>query len=529
MFSRVANVISLALFGVLITGQAFGQPGALDPLFGQNGRARFTLDQFRSGALSVEPLPNGQTLVGGRAGQDVAVLRLDGVGTLDPAYGTGGVARVRVPGRDPTAADLAVLPGGAVLVAAVESSPSVFYYFGGRGSLTRLTSAGALDATFGAGGAVSLGSGFTDTQFTRVVVLPDGRILAAGSAVPMGADFSRSEAFVARFSAGGQLDPSFGTSGLARVALPEGGAVATGLRRQPDGRLLMAGYRGSGFTREPFVAAFGSDGTPDSEFGEGGVQSGFGLSSFEGAMDLLTDEAGRIVVVGFSGLSPVLVLARLTPDGVLDTAFGMGGLVQQRFGQAVALGFDVALQEDGKLVVAAAAGDTQNLDVLVARFTSTGELDTTWGLGGFNSMDFGGDDLGAAVTLQADGKVVVVGYRRDANTFYPEEILVARLLNDGLPAATESSLAPRALTLTAPAPNPAVSMARLVLGLRVSSAVRVDVFDALGRSVAVLLDRPLAAGRHQLAFDGRGLAPGLYLIRATADGETVARILTVAG
>ena len=531
MLSRVVNVFSPALFGVLVAGQALGQPGTFDSSFGQDGRARFTLDQFQSGALSVEPLPNGQTLVGGQAGEDVAVLRLDAFGRLDPSYGSGGVARVRALGVNPTAADLAVLPGGAVLVAAVESSPSVLYDFGGRGSLVRLTPTGALDATFGVGGAASLGDGFSDTQFTRVKVLPDGKILAVGSAVPAGASFSRSDAFVARFSAGGQLDPSFGANGLARVSQPEGGAVATGLRQHPDGRLLMAGYRGSGSVREPFVAAFGADGAPDGGFGDGGVQTlSFGTSSFEVAMNLVVDQAGRIVVIGFSGLSPVLVLARLAPDGVLDSSFGTGGLIEQVFGRTAALGFDLALQDDGKLVVAAAvaeAGGSQNLDVFAARFTSNGELDASWGTGGFTSVDFEGDDLGAAIALQADGKIVVAGYQRNPNTFYPREILVIRLLNDGLPAAAVPMPVLDALSVTAPAPNPVATTAHLVLDLRAPSTVRVDVFDAIGRPVAVLLNGPLAVGRHVVAIDAQGLAPGPYLARVTADGVTSTRTLTV--
>ena len=75
-----------------------------------------------------------------------------------------------------------------------------------------------------------------------------------------------------------------------------------------------------------------------------------------------------------------------------------------------------------------------------------------------------------------------------------------------------------ASALSAPAPNPTTGVAELSLTVAQSQAVRVALFDALGREVAVLLDGQVAAGAAQtLRLEGRTLPAGLYVVRAVGD------------
>ncbi len=85
------------------------------------------------------------------------------------------------------------------------------------------------------------------------------------------------------------------------------------------------------------------------------------------------------------------------------------------------------------------------------------------------------------------------------------------------PVEPESEMS-TTLALHTPYPNPLRSVTTLTLDMPKATAVRIAVYDVLGREVAVLLDRAVAAGQHSVSFDGADLPSGVYLIRATTDG-----------
>ncbi len=96
-----------------------------------------------------------------------------------------------------------------------------------------------------------------------------------------------------------------------------------------------------------------------------------------------------------------------------------------------------------------------------------------------------------------------------------------------LPVATEGAPEPGpALALGAPTPSPVRGAARLTLTTTGAGDMRVEAFDALGRRVAVLLDGPVSPGAHALTLSD-GLAPGLYVVRATASGATATQRIAV--
>ncbi|HYE96048.1 MAG TPA: T9SS type A sorting domain-containing protein, partial [Rubricoccaceae bacterium] len=83
------------------------------------------------------------------------------------------------------------------------------------------------------------------------------------------------------------------------------------------------------------------------------------------------------------------------------------------------------------------------------------------------------------------------------------------------------------VSLSLAGPNPVASSTVLALHLAQSGSIRVAVYDALGREVALLRSGELPAGRHPVAFDGSALPPGVYFVRAEAAGAAVTRALTV--
>lgn len=97
------------------------------------------------------------------------------------------------------------------------------------------------------------------------------------------------------------------------------------------------------------------------------------------------------------------------------------------------------------------------------------------------------------------------------------------------PTATDNDALPDAVTLAPAFPNPFADATTLSLQLDRAAAIQAEVFDRLGRRVAVLQDGTLPTGAHTLRFDGAGLPDGTYVIRVVADGRAVEeRLVTLA-
>jgi uncharacterized delta-60 repeat protein len=186
--------------------------------------------------------------------------------------------------------------------------------------------------------------------------------------------------------------------------------------------------------------AWSAPGDVDTSYGQGGAAiAEFGHNAFGNALVVQPD--GKVVVVG-TGISTFattsdVVLARFTSQGTLDSSFGLGsGKVQPDFGQDET-GYGVVLQPDGKILV---GGDTSTTgggsDLLVTRFDADGSLDATFGSGGAAHPDFGGLEFGRAIALAPDGSIYVAGYTGGSL----EDSVVARLTNPlGTPDTTFES------------------------------------------------------------------------------------------
>jgi uncharacterized delta-60 repeat protein len=228
--------------------------------------------------------------------------------------------------------------------------------------------------------------------------------VVAGFSGPEGGDVQ-----VARLKANGALDTAFGTGGKARVDFgdTEFGFAAA---RQADGRLVVAGGSTVGGA---VVARLRANGTLDPDFdGDGRLM----LPGGGEARAVLVQPDSKIVVTGNPGLSEVMTVTRLNPNGSPDTTFGGDGTATIDFGASGAV-----LQPDGKIVV---AGSTQaGGGVAVARLNANGSPDATFGAAGTATFDFGAATSGNAVALQPNGRIVVAGRRAGADNF-----AVARLL-----------------------------------------------------------------------------------------------------
>ena len=322
-------------------------------------------------------------------------------GELDSSFGSGGVVTTS-PGSFPGLADVAIQPDGKIV--SVGTAGSDF-------AVVRHLPGGALDATFGTGGQVLTDFGGFEGA-ASVALQPDGKIVVAGNA---GGDFA-----LARYHADGSLDGTFGVGGKVLSDFAGSFDAAQGVAVQADGSIVAAGLAFVGFTTDFALARYNPDGTPDAGFGSGGqILTDFGGAEGENgdsASDVAIGSDGKIVAAGnahdngSSGGSGGFGLARYETDGSLDASFGSGGLAVTDFAPGRDSAFSVLLQPDGKVVAVGLAPEcTSPCDVALARYSSDGSLDGTFGTGGKVQSDFGGYEIGNDAALQPDGKIVVAG------------------------------------------------------------------------------------------------------------------------
>ena len=213
----------------------------------------------------------------------------------------------------------------------------------------------------------------------------------------------------------GSLDPSFGSGGRVTTTIGYDFRIIDsrmGMALQADGKILMVG----GTT----IARFNSDGSLDSSFGTGGqVTWPFNQSGFDTVLDVAVQADGKIVVVGLTrGVqvgSDDFAVARLNPDGTLDTSFGAGGKVTTDFFGSTDQARRVRILPDGKILVAG----FDNIEVspiqfdthfAIARYNTDGSLDTGFGSGGKVDEAAGASfSLARGTAIQSDGKIIVAG------------------------------------------------------------------------------------------------------------------------
>jgi uncharacterized delta-60 repeat protein len=350
--------------------------------------------------------PDGKIVVAGVSLDVFGLARLNPDGSVDASFGTGGMVTTDFGAVFEAAYAVTLLPDGRIVAAGTAGE-------GGRArdlALARYNPDGSLDASFDSDGRVTTSFGVEIQEAYDVLVQPDGRIVAAGFAA--GGFAPGGGLALARYNSDGSLDASFDFDGRVTTDFGNGTDYATAVVLQPDGRIVAAGLTQTGGTDDFALARYNSDGSLDPTFGVGGTVT-TDLGGFESAYDAVLQPDGNIVAVGptGSGSTPTtdFALLRYNPDGSLDPGFGSGGRVTTDFAGDVDIPSAVALQPDGRIVAAGLTETATGDDFALARYEDNGSLDVSFGSGGRVTTDLGGFESADAAVLQPDGKIVVGG------------------------------------------------------------------------------------------------------------------------
>lgn len=479
------------------------QPGILDNSFGVSGVAFSPFISQLSYGQALALQPDGKIVVTGftvvNAHFKIFVTRYNPDGSFDPTFTT---MFTSIGVTMEYARAVAVQNDGKIVVAGqITGSHSNFLLF-------RLTSTGAYDTTFGNGGVVNTGfAPSNNDEPNAMVIQPDGRILITGwtSASPIDRDVA-----LLRFNTDGTADSTFGVNGKVSTDLNNNFEEGHDIVLQPDGKILVAGFSSSSSTAgDVAVIRYLNDGSPDSTFGNSGATTIDVSADDDAALGMALQPDGKIVVAGYTytnfTYSDNLVM-RFDSNGNPDNTFNGTGIIVSNPSNTNHMATGVVLQPDGKIVITGSAHHLVTSEYMLARFNSSGTMDTTFGSGGYayNPIAIEDDYLLASV-IQPDGKIVVTGYYTDSGI---ENFIVARYLNDpGL--SVEENFYNSDMLLY---PQPARDLIHVRLHENAPNQVTANIY-----SVTSSLLQTFSAGR-EFTIETAHLPAGIYFLQI-ADSE----------
>jgi uncharacterized delta-60 repeat protein len=312
-----------------------------------------------------------------------------------------------------------------------------------------------------------------------------GRFMAAGSlaaALALGASIA--------LAAPGDPDAAFGTDGVVITDLGGTAERAAGVVHQSDGSIVVLADDDN--TRDTVLIRYRSDGSLDTSFGTGGVVDVPRVGDFVLPGDLLVTDDDSLILVGstFVATEYDLIVMKFTSDGVPDTAFGGGdGHVEADLGHWD-FGVSGALDGAGRIVIAGRTrpDSATAYDGLVARFTASGVLDTSFSGDGWATLGSTAFDEFTDVAVDSSNRPVVTGY----TSLDGAGLVVARLTASGSLDGT----------FGAGYVIPALPVAGEGLAIDIDQSERIVVGGRVGTDTDILVLRLSSTGSLDSTFGG---------------------------
>jgi uncharacterized delta-60 repeat protein len=436
MFERtIITAVTLVFLGTSQIARA--ADGDLDPSFANGGKATIGISGNDDYGRAVAVQPDGKIIVVGQSGVypvfHSTVARLNSDGNLDQTFGGSGIVVFPLDPNGDGLSSVVLQPDGKIVVA----GSSIHNNFTVGFVLARFNANGTLDQAFGNGGSVLFNFGDNASEGNAVVLQPDGKIVVvgmsgAGSYSELNdfalARFNSNGTPDQSFGTGGKLkthfDGEFNT-----------GSRASSARLQPDGKLVVAGvYKNESTPHEFALTRYNPDGTLDATFGNAGKMTTSLGAADAFAAGLVLQPDGKIVLTGYFDAgrrNHDFALARYNSNGSLDPTFGNGGkVITDLFGTSDDIAYSLVLQADGKLIAAGRTGQYPNFRFGLARYNSDGSFDQSFGNAGKVITDFNNvSSQSYSVALQSDGKILLAGYSISGAGNFDINFALARYLN----------------------------------------------------------------------------------------------------
>jgi uncharacterized delta-60 repeat protein len=337
------------------------------------------------------------------------------VAQFDDSFGTGGI--VTTSGFN-TAVRMAVQDDGKIVVAAQS------------GTLLRYLANGVLDDTFGTNGIAEMEITddwrntlyISDLIVTDFIVLSSGKLLVVGYTTTGDFTMNTPDIIVIRYLSDGTVDTTFAHNGLARIHV-NGVDHAYAVVERADGKLIVVGDSRIQFNDpSPVVLRLLENGSIDPTFGTNGATQTL-IGTLGNLFHVTLQSDNKIVASGTAiiGGKPNAFVIRYTEAGTVDTTFSGDGYASLNLGTNNTLGYDVALVNNQELLLSGTFNNGSDNDLFLAKLDSSGNLVTTFGVNGVATADFGNmntyrgemiiDSLNrAVVTGTSDSHIYVARY-----------------------------------------------------------------------------------------------------------------------
>ena len=436
MTGRLLFAIAAALSAFVLPSTAFAAAGDPDTTFNGTGQltTAFGTTPFHpeDRGSAAARLATGETYVAGESGEDFALVRFTAAGTLDTTFGGGdGIVSTDISGAgsEDDVFGISVDAGTGNVVVAGQTGNNETADF----ALVRYTSTGALDAGFGGDGIVTTDfGGSREDVALAVTTLAGGGVIAAGYAeTDPDTDIDDNDFALAAYNSSGSLDPAFdgdagNGNGLVTTDFGSDDDIANAALLTAGSKIVLAGGTDpAGVDTGDFAVARYStstgvlDGTFDTD-GKQTVSFTGGAGNGDAAYALATDAAAKILVAGTAGPgNGDFAVARLDgTSGALDNGFSTDGrqVVSTPGSPPTINSTDllsaVAVQADGKLVLAGMEGSENGRFLLMRLDGTTGTPDAAFDSDGILITDFGGSVFAGAAAVFIDetaGKIIAAG------------------------------------------------------------------------------------------------------------------------
>ena len=268
-------------------------------------------------------------------------------------------------------------------------------------ALARYLPSGAVDTTFAANGFSTYTPGDSD-EIESIALDSSGNIVVAGKATIGG----NSGSVIGKFTSTGAYDSTFGTSGFSSFI---SNSIINSILIDTSGRIVAGGYKVVGGNNAFFLTRYNSSGTIDSSFGtSGSTVTTPGTSDVINSVAL--DNSQNIYAAGSATIGGVtkFAIARYTTNGSIDNSFGTSGFITSTPGTNDSIK-SIILDTTGAIVAGGTATVSGNNAFELARYSNLGVLDNTFGTNGFSTSTPGSDDSLGSISIDSSGLILVGG------------------------------------------------------------------------------------------------------------------------
>lgn len=504
-------LVLIAFFSVPVASLA--QAGSLDLSFDTDGIATTQIGNSGDDGKAMAIQNDGKILVAGTSNNGpidyFALVRYNTDGSLDSTFDNDGIVTTAVGSSHDYGFAVAIQSDGKIVMAGYSDNG----FFNHDFAVVRYNTDGSLDTTFDSDGKVTTAINGTLAEIAYAVVIQsDGKIVAAGySNNGIDDDFA-----IVRYNSNGSLDSTFDNDGIVTTPIGTAYDDATSAAIQSDGKIVVAGSTSSGSYADFALVRYNTDGSLDSTFdSDGKVITAIGISS-DVANALSIQGDGKIVAAGYSfvGSYADMALIRYNTDGSLDTTFDTDGIVTTTLAATDDFGWAIAIQPNGKIIVAGATSDTVTLasDFILARYNENGSLDITLDTDGIVTSPLGNyDDYGSAVAVQSDGKIVMAGSSYTGNY---SSFAVVRYNNDSNVGLNSPDIQAAEIKIY---PNPFSTSAIIQTDRNLRNAT-LAVYNIYGQQVKLITPSTIEAGQY-ITLNRGNLLSGVYFIQLIPDNN----------